>query len=170
MKRILHKRNILLFLIVSLILLQIVGLIRKYCVYYNTPEEAYKAGCKGRIYQIIEGATTDYVIGNKDSVVIEKSEKGWKVPTKSTILTKVIKNVGDINICLWQYNYSDEYYLTISGSDELELSDNRNSKFYYVDVEPNGFSYGVKGYFAYIQAIDEEYIITIDGLDIQLLE
>jgi len=170
MKKIMHKKYVLLLLIVSLILLQIVGFIKKYCVYYNTPEEAYKAGYKGFVYQVVEGTTTDYIIGNKDSVVIEKSEKGWKVPTKSTMITRVIKNVDDINICLWQYNDSDEYYLTISGSDELKLLDNRNSKFYYVDVEPKGFSYGVKGYFAYIQAIDEEYIITVDGLDIQLLE
>ena len=167
-----NKRKFVLIIISIIVLFWLVGFVRKYCIYYNAPDSSYGSAYSGKIYEVIEGEHTAFVIGSKNSVVVERKDRGWKVPAKTYISAESIQNVDGLVIYLARYNSTNEYYVTVSGNggDELSISDNQNSDFCRVNVEQKGFSSGVQGYFAYVKDVDENYVITINGRDIKLIE
>lgn len=155
------------FLIIGSILF-----IRQHFIPFSSPEDAYKYVYGGETFIVIEGSESDYIIGNKDAKYLEKSEKGWTVPMINISVTKGIKRIGSTTIYVSQYNFSEDYYVTVLDSEKssLEIGDNRNSTFYKSNNDEN-FS-GEKSciYYAYVNKINNEYTITVDGEEVKLLE
>ena len=164
-------KKVVTILIILFVIILLADFIKKYCFCYETPEEAYQSIYGGQIYEVVEGNETDYVIGSKSNVVFEKTDRGWKLPLRYTATAKSIKSIGKMTIYVTQYNHSDEYYLIITGyeGNENSITDNRNSTFYKVDVAETMFGKGVRGYFTYVRAIDDNYTLTINGHQVFLL-
>lgn len=146
--------------------------IRRYVISYNSPEDAYESAYGGDVFLVVEGNETVRVFGSKDSHYFNKTDSGWKVPIFKISITKAIKTVDSKTIYVSQYNFSDEYYITIIDSQKssLELKDNRNSIFYKIDNQENTENANSCVYHAYINKFDEQYSIFVNGEEINLLE
>lgn len=146
--------------------------IRQHFIPYSSPEDAYKYVYGGKTFLVVEGIESDYVIGNKDAKYLKKSEKGWKVPIMHISITKGIKRIGSTTIYVSQFNFSDEYYVTVLNSEKsnLELKDNRNSIFYKSNSNENVSNVESCVYYTYVNKINNEYVISVNGEKIKLFE
>lgn len=146
--------------------------IRRYVISYNSPKDAYENAYRGTAHLIIEGDKSAYVLGSKDAHYFNRTNNGWKVPIFRISITKAIKTVDSKTIYVSQYNFSDEYYITIIDSQKgsLELKDNRNSIFYKIDNQENTKNANSCVYHAYINKFDEQYSIFVNDQEINLLE
>ena len=133
---------------------------------YKSPEEVYMEVQNGRPYNVIEGKETAYVIGSKDSIIVERTNNGWRYPVKSMIRAKAIKKEEDFTIYVEQYNQSEEYYVTVLylGEDSVHITDNRNSCFQNINQEDSHF------YCTYVNQIDDEYTIILNDKVIEVFE
>lgn len=137
---------------------------------FDSPEEAflYKFAEQPRL--IIEGKETANVVGTKEELYLEEYKDGWRIP-HTKITTGTQKQVGTIYISVTRYKFSDEYYIYISDVEgkTMEISDSRNSTFYSLKKEKwIGSPYSA--YSAYVHKLDSDYVITINGQDIKLLD
>lgn len=146
--------------------------IRQHFIPFSSPENAYKYVYGGETFIVVEGIESDYIIGNKDAKYLNKSEKGWKVPIINISVTKGMKRIDSTTIYVSQYNFSDDYYVTVLDSENntLELKDNRNSTFYKSNNEENDSNMKSCIYYTYVNKINNEYVITVNGEDVKLFE
>lgn len=121
--------------VVLLFLINIPGFMKAYFVGFDSPEDAYKYETGGKASLVLEGTITDYVFGNKDSVILEKDENGWRIPKSSTMTAKAMKSKGKITVSVRQYNKMDE----------------------------DASYYG-----AYVNVMDDEYKLYINGEEISI--
>lgn len=146
--------------------------VRHHFIPFGSPENAYKYVYGGETFIVVEGIESDYVIGDKDAKYLNKSEKGWKIPIINISVTKGMKRIGTTTIYVSQYNFSDEYYVTVLdlGNNSLEIGDNRNSTFYKSNNNENLSNEKSCIYYTYVNKINNEYIITVNGEEVKLLE
>ena len=169
-----NRKVVSLILITSVIvfLVGIAGLISMYFVPFNSLETAYKLGYGGDISVVVEGTKSDYVIGNRESHYLNKSEKGWRIPIISIAVTKGLKKIDATTIYVSQYNFSEDYYIKVLNTEynSLDISDSSNSKFYKINDEEDDKQ--AKGciYHAHVYKIDNEYSITINGINVKLMQ
>lgn len=146
--------------------------VRHHFIPFSSPENAYKHVYGGETFIVVEGIESDYVIGDKDAKYLNKSEKGWKIPIINISVTKGMKRIGTTTIYVSQYNFSDEYYVTVLdlGNSSLEIGDNRNSTFYKSNNNENLSNEKSCIYYTYVNKINNEYIITVNRDEVKLLE
>lgn len=142
--------------------------IRLHFIPFTSPEEAYRSVYGENPVLVIEGVESDCIVGNKKTVYLNKSEKGWNVPIINISITKGIKCVDSTTVYVSQYNFSNEYYVTVLDSENssLEIEDNRNSMFYKSSSDDKNSCI----YHTYVNKINKEYQITVNGEKIILLE
>ena len=146
--------------------------IRQHFIPFSSPEEAYKYVYGGKTFVVIEGNESDYIIGDKDAKYLDKSKKGWTIPLINISATKGIKYIGSTTIYVSQYNFSEDYYVTVldSKNDSLEIEDNRNSTFYKSKNSEKSSDVKSCVYYTYVNKINDEYTITVNGQEVKLLE
>lgn len=157
--------------IINIIFVLIIGigfflLVGDSLLYFDSPEEAFNYSKNEEAKLIIEGKTTDYVLGENNRVVLEKNEKGWRIPFSQVETKKYSKQIGSISIYVMRYKLTNEYYVIVwdmSGK-AFVVSDNCNSKFY--STEGNGEL--SDSYYAYVYDINEKYTISINEEKITL--
>lgn len=175
MKKIANKRWSIITLSCVAGIFLIIGsalFIRLHFIPFSSPETAYKYAYGGEAFIVVEGNESDYIIGNKDAKYLNKSKKGWKIPILNISVTKGMKRIGSTTIYVSQYNFSDDYYVTVldSKNSSLEIEDNRNSTFYKSDNSEDVSVTKACVYYTYVNKINNEYLITVNGVDIKLLE
>lgn len=140
--------------------------------YYESLEEAQKHSGVGEPYLVIEGLESARIIGYEDTAFFDKTENGWKISTSYTTIAKSIKRVEGKTIYVAQYNFSNEYYITISGVENSDciITDNRDSTFYMFEGKKDDLDDATYTYYAYINKLDTEYKITIDGKSVAILD
>ena len=126
------------------------------------------------IDNIVSGTETSFVIASKNNVntykIVPKTQKGWKI--SSALATKDMFQYfyNGISIHIYRYKNSSDYYIALFDTDggQINITDNRGSNFISViqnqsaDIEP------VYHYYACINNMDSEYVITLNGEDIKL--
>lgn len=144
-------------------------------VNFKSPESAYKY-CTGKsnINLVVEGNTCDLVVSQKDhsysNLIVPKTEDGWKVGvhTDTRIRSKSISD--DINMIVYRYRFTNEYFLLIIDTDggELIVSDDYNTEFhsYESTVKTNNKRYITCG--AYIPNFNSEYSVIVNGERIEI--
>lgn len=144
----------------------------RYLVKFNSPEDAYQYIFLEKDSLVIEGKETAFIVGNEESIIVERDGDGWRIPVSWMTSPKCDKQVGTINIYVIQYNLSNEYYLRISDSEgeQLEIMDNRNSKFIKDEWKDKVLNKKVIDYWGYVDDLDAEYTISINGEEINLIE
>ena len=137
----------------------------KLCV-YETPEEAFSAFYFGRtnVKIVLTGEKSAYVVGfdgNKERYkIVSKSQDGWRVgfsiDDKEDTLFLPDNGTADI----FHRKGTNDYYvrvLFVPKGDHI-VSDNYHSVFQHAEYNSN-----VELYYSYIQGVQEDYIIFIDG-------
>ena len=134
---------------------------------YKSPEEVYMEVQNGRPYNVIEGKETAYVTGSKDSIIVERTNNGWRYSVKSVIKPKALIIERDFSIYVDQYNQSEEYYVRVLylGEGSVHITDNRNS--FFKNTNNDGDSHF---YCAYVNQIDDEYTIILNDKVIEVFE
>lgn len=141
---------------------------------FSTPEKAFHYTNSWDIDNIVSGKETSFVIASKNNVntykIIPKTQKGWKISSALATKDMFQYSCNGISIHIYRYKNSSDYYIALFDTDggQINITDNRGSNFISViqnqsaDIEP------IYHYYACINNMDSEYVITINGEDIKL--
>ena len=115
---------------------------------------------------VVEGEKSDLVVCKNDSiysvVIYPKTDEGWKIglpmQTKLSCINFTDGLIFDVH---WHNSIECDFYISVKSIDGeiVSISDNLNSKFEYSDTD----SSIERVYFTRVEAIDENYTITVNG-------
>lgn len=150
-------------------------------VTFSTPEESfnYFHNKKFESQLVIDGEKSSLVIGGENGdytvQIVPKAEKGWKLARGVDTKVVVNESVDGVAINVFQYKDTQEYYISVvnTNGEEIEISDSYSSEFSsltYKNISLNNASLNktIKTYYAYIDNFNEQYFITINGIEIPL--
>ena len=167
-----HKRKwSLISFAVAVILITISALIpiENCFVTFSSPELAYNYNHTGDVKLIVDGEKTNFVISEKgyvdDYIIIPKSINGWKLGM-GLDTRKVVQKIFDgITIYVYQYNNTNDYYITISDTNgcSLNISDNHDSEFQFLDKYNSTLNKTIYTYYAYINTFNDQYLLNVNG-------
>ena len=138
---------------------------------FATAEEAFHYKYDYEILLTIEGNESTQIICNYGQneglygAILSKTTEGWKPEIQLDKKNIAIIFAPNCVIHLQRYKKTEDFYLTITSADGMnELYDNRNTEFQNV----TGTLYSGKkvppgSHYAFVDGIDEDYILTIDG-------
>ena len=138
---------------------------------FTTPEEAFHYKYSDEILLVVEGNESTKIVSYSEperthyEAILPKSEAGWQPEVQSNKKNIALISAPSGVVHLQRYKDTDDFYVTIQtviGMDELY--DSRNTEFQSV----TGPSYLEKRippgyYYAFLDGIDENYVLTIDG-------
>ena len=174
-----HKRKLYIFsVIIIVIFITILSFIpfENLFTTFNSPEEVfnYYNGSKSDIKHVVNGKDSDLVIADNNNtdvyLIVPKTASGWKIGIG--INTKrILQKIHDgIIIYVYQYNNTDDYFVTIldSNGGDAQIADSCNSMF--SSLERNNISLGKTflTYYANIRDFTQQYWISINGEEIAL--
>jgi len=125
----------------------------------------------------IEGDTTvmivDYKAGSNEVDIVPKSAArgiAGKLLPFSQVRMPINKAIQDGMANVLCYGDTEEYYITITimTNGDHTVSDNRGSTFLMAETYLPEWDTSTYNYYAYIGDLDESYVLTIDGTEIQL--
>ena len=156
----------ILLLILSVVLIVVLSLIpiENALTTFPSVEDSYKYNHMGKAEFVIEGKTTDLVVGKNNKiyslVIIPKEQDGWKLgmPLETNTVKKVISD--SLVIRIYQYSKTNEYYLSVLDmtGNKCKISDNIQSSF--LETENNNKLYT---YYSYLGDFNEQYILYVNG-------
>lgn len=169
---VIHKRrwSIITF-VIAIILTTISALIpiENALITFSSPKSAYNYNNSGDVKLIVDGKKTDFVVGAKGDTdiyaIIPKANSGWKIGM-GLDTKRIIQTISDgITIYVYQYKNTNDYYITIfdTKGGSLDITDNRNSKFKYLDKSNSSLGRMFYTYYAYINEFNDQYALTING-------
>jgi hypothetical protein len=139
---------------------------------FSSPEAAYEyyMSRKPNIELIVEGDNCDLVVDrNNDSgnsyLIIPKTSDGWKVGIGSDTKRIVQKFSNGIDIVIYQYKNTNDYFITIFNmtGEEIQISDNYNTEFYSLKTSNDLIGKTYFTYYAHIHYSDSQYSVIVDG-------
>lgn len=145
-------------------------------VTFSTPESAFSYANLGNVKLVIDGSKTNFVVAEKGDTniysIIPKTEKGWKLSVGIDTKNIIQKVCNGIVIYVYQYKNTDDYYITIfdTNGGPLGVADSYNSEFSYstrIDEHLNETFYT---YYTYVQELDNQYCLTVNGRSISLIK
>lgn len=142
---------------------------------FPTVEKAFHYKYDYEIALTVEGNESTQVICNFGQnkgyygAVLPKTEKGWKPEIQWD--KKTVGKIFESNaiVLLQRYKTTDDFYLTIQSASGMdELYDNRNTEFQSL-TGPSflGKKVAPGYYYAYLDGVDGNYVLTIDGQEIK---
>lgn len=137
---------------------------------FSSLDSAYSYKYDGNAELVVEGVDSALVIGSDDIAIFPRSEHGWKLGTGNHIQTAYPITDDSLIVFVYQYKDSQDLYLMISNpiGSALNISDSYGSAFQSVSEFHTGLSQEYYTYYACIQNIDSQYILTVDGMDFHL--
>lgn len=174
---IVHKRKwSAVSLVVAVILTTISAMIPIENVFltFPSPELAYHYTNSGDVKLFVDGEETVFVVGTKGDTsvyaIIPKSDNGWKLGMGSDT-KRVVQIIDDgVIVYVFQYKDSHDYYIAVSDTngDLFAVEDNYNSEFYCLDNTNNTLNKTVYTYYAYINDLNEQYMLIVNGKEISI--
>lgn len=140
---------------------------------FPTAEEALHYKYDYDIELTVEGNESTQIVCHSSTekgyygAVLPKTDKGWKpeIQWDKKIVGQIF--APSCIVMLQRYKQTDDFYLTIQSASGMdELFDNRNTEFQSL-TGPSPLEKKVLPgyYYAFIDGIDENYVLTIDGED-----
>ena len=168
---VIRKRKWLLIAFVTIVLLITASdliPVENIFVTFPSPESAYNYNNSGDVKLVVDGEKTDFIVGLKGDTtvytIVPKSEGGWKLGMALNT-KRVFQMIYDgIIIYVYQYQHSDDYYVTVldTNGGKLEITDNRDSKFQYMEQENSVLNESFYTYYTYIKGFDDQYTLTVN--------
>lgn len=145
---------------------------------FSSPESVYQYVTFGNIdvKMVVDGKNSDLVVGGNTShdtyLIVPKSDDGWKVGVSANTKRIMHTLVDGIVICVYQYANTEDYYITIfnSAGGTIEITDSHDSKFVLGEKFEEKLDKTYVTYYAYIQNFNQQYMININGKEINLLD
>jgi hypothetical protein len=135
---------------------------------FNSVEAVYEYvdSTDNPIELVVEGEKSDFVVGKKESnyslIIFPKTDEGWKIGLPMQTKLFCSNFTDDLIFNVYKHkNIECDFYITVKSIDGeiVSISDNLNSKFEYSDTDSS-----IKRiYFTRVEAIDENYTITVNG-------
>lgn len=170
--RIIHKCRVsIIAFAISVILTTISSLvpIENALITFSSLESAYNYNNVGKIKLVAEGDKTDFVVGTKSDTdvytIVPKANGGWKIGM-GLDTKEIVKTASDkITIYVYQYKNKNDYFVTVFDpkGDYLDITDNHNSEFKYLERYNSTLDKTFYTYYAYINEFDEQYALTVNG-------
>lgn len=144
---------------------------------YSSPENAFHYKNSGEVLFVLEGEHSAYIVSESSSGsytydFVARDGKFW-VPISGVSARPSIKRQGDIEVHIYRYGDTDDYYITVKSTSghEIKISDNRDSTFNRAGetYDISGSTFDMYTYFAYIGAVDSTYNLEVNGEIINLL-
>lgn len=169
---VIHKRrwSIIAF-VIAVIMTTIFALIpiENALITFSSPKSAYNYNNPGDVKLIVNGKKTDFVVGAKNDAdiyaIIPKANGGWKIGM-GLDTKRIIQTISDgITIYVYQYKNTNDYYITVldTKGGSLDITDNHNSEFKYLDKSSSTLDKVFYTYYAYINEFNDQYALTING-------
>lgn len=142
---------------------------------FSTPEASYKYHNQGTPVICVEGQDTDLIVGQKGNSYIyniaPKTASGWKLGMGYE-LKNIYQSIDSANknlINVFRYKNTNEFYLVVTNieGESLSVHDNLNSAFVLSEKTVSANDYA---YYAYINALDDNYVLSLNDIDISLGE
>lgn len=142
---------------------------------FSTPEASYKYHNQGTPIICVEGQDTDLIVGQKgDSYIYNiapKTASGWKLGMGYE-LKNIYQSIDSANknlINVFRYKNTNEFYLVVTNieGESLSVHDNLNSAFVLSEKTGSANDYV---YYTYINALDNNYVLSLNDIDIYLGE
>jgi hypothetical protein len=144
---------------------------------FQTPEKAFRyEHMTGRIQGIMQGKASCFILytdmnGAYSHMICHKNEKGYKLAARGFSNQSYRSEVGAIpTIEVYNARNTKDFYIVCwFHSEELSISDNRNTEFLqlYDNNAPaniNMITYG------YVENMDSDYYLIVDGEKIYLMD
>ena len=140
-------------------------------VTFSSPKEAYEYSNLGKsnIQLVVEGATCDFIVDRKSDTdiywIVPKTADGWKIGCGSSIKRIVQKLYDGITIYVYQYEYTNDCFITIMNTDggECAISDDCDTKFYSLARKNDSLGKTFVTYYAYVPNFDLQYSVVVNG-------
>lgn len=127
----------------------------------------------GTVAMTVQGTDTALVIGRKGNATIEtivpKEKSGWRIPS-GFVAGRLVKRImrDDVTVTIYSSRDSQDHYVTVCKMDgsPLQLTDDCGSMFQCDEWTMETIASGKRiycTYYAYIDAYDDEYSLTING-------
>lgn len=171
------RKNVIVVAAVILLFWIISGLfpIENYFITFSTPERAYNYMNFEKVKLIIEGNKSAFVIGKRDIaeydyLIVPKKQNGWGLGRGIDSKLQIQKIIEGVDISLYQYKNSNEYYIIVSniGDEKLNILDSCNSQFIMLNEDKKDVQINYSFYCASISNYDENYWISVNGNQISL--
>ena len=137
---------------------------------FPTVEEAFHYKSDDEILLIVEGNESTQVVcrfrsGGCYGAILPKTEKGWKPEIQWNKREIATIFAPSCSFFLQRYKDTDDFYLSIVSAGGMdELFDNRSTEFQSVtDSSFFGKKVAPGYYFAFVDGVDDDYVLTIDG-------
>ena len=137
---------------------------------FSSPEEVCNYKNAGNVKLVVPGTSSDFVVSektdSKNYTIVPKTEKGWKIGSITDLKQFKQKIVGDVIIYIYRYGRSNDFFITVFNSydGEIDVSDNRNFDFTYLETHQNTFNETYFTYYAHIENYDTGYELYINGV------
>lgn len=150
--------------------------VENYLFSFESVENAYHYANSGEIETVIEGEDSELVVGKNDNVyvylVIPKTKHGFKASVGADLKRVFYNFTNGIRVEIYQHRSIDDFYVSVTdtGGGDFSAMDNVNSEFYPVaeEIEPVGEIYYT--YYAFINAENGQYELTVNGETVAKLD
>lgn len=141
-------------------------------VTFSSLNSAYLYQYDEEVELTIEGIDSALVIASNSISIFPRSEHGWKLCTGRSIRTVYQILSDNIVVIVYQYKYSQGFYLVISSprGSPLSISDSNGSYFQSTSEFHAGLNQDFYSYYTCVQSIDNQYFITVDGARFYLIK
>ena len=144
---------------------------------FSSPQKSYKYSYSNDVDFIVEGIDTDFVVSfeeaNKNNfLIIPKNEDGWKIGRGIDTKFIKVKTIDKYLIQVYRYKNSNDYYILVEDSlskKTLSVSDNRDSDVKCLERKITGNRMAC-AYFIYVNILDEDYKLFVDGQSINIMD
>lgn len=143
---------------------------------FSSPESAYRYTEITKSDMIIEGKTTDLVVGSRNNAerltILQKTEAGWKLGRKSRIKMVSNNTNNGISVTIYRYKTSDDFFVMIFGENgkPLQVNDTLDSEIFSITRASSVFDDGLTTYYLTVHKPDLKYRITVNGNDFFISE
>lgn len=172
-----HIKHINLIMVISTALLYVILLlipVENLFVTFPSAEQSYKYNHTANVKIVVEGKTTDFVIGKNKNIynpaIVPKSQAGWKIGMP--LETKTVKNIFEEGYAIEVYRYSntDEYYLSVFNAqgNKCEISDSISSKYYEIQDRDNLFQEPLFHYYSYLENYSGQFSLFVNDSTITI--
>lgn len=145
-------------------------------VTFPSPEAAYNYNHSGSVKLTVAGENADFVVGTERDkyvyCIVPKTSGGWKLGM-GLDTKRVAQTISDgITVDVYQYRNTTDYFVAILDMNGgfSKLADSYNSEFKYLESPNSALNKTFYIYYAYVNALDDQYVLTVNGKTIRIWE
>ena len=137
---------------------------------FDTPDDGFFYVHGNRSKLAVEGVSTSLLIGDYESCIVKKAEKGWKHPLTPEPETVYEASSQGISVTVYRDRASGECYLRIDTPKQLEHDILPTGRWFTYSEYPGAPSNAMAVLYGYLGKLESPFEITIDGVHFTIPE